>query len=103
MNDRWFDSRQLKCFYWDGKTDYKVVKESDEALNQRINEFGDWLEGQELPDDLKVRTAAEPDDTQSDPASSVIKANRQEKVESKQQEVLALQDYDEVECYGDSD
>ena len=44
MNDRWFDERQLKCFYWDGKTDYKKVRESEEVTNQRINEFGDWLE-----------------------------------------------------------
>lgn len=45
MHDRWFDERQLKCFYWDGKTDYKLVRESDDALNERINEFGDWLDG----------------------------------------------------------
>ena len=32
MHDRWFDERQLKCFYWDGKTDYKIVRESDEVL-----------------------------------------------------------------------
>lgn len=49
MNGRFFDLRQLKCFYWDGKTDYKVVKETKETLNKRINEFGDWLEGQEIP------------------------------------------------------
>lgn len=30
----------------------------------------------------------------------MIKAKREEKLEDKQQ-VLALQDYDEVECYGD--
>ena len=45
MHGRFFDGRELKCFYWDGKTDYKVVKESDEVVNERINEFGDWLEG----------------------------------------------------------
>lgn len=28
MNDRWFDERQLKCYFWDGKIDYKMVKES---------------------------------------------------------------------------
>jgi len=56
MNDRWFDERQLKCFYWDGKTDYKLIRESDEALNERINEFGDWLSGQELPEELKLKT-----------------------------------------------
>ena len=44
MNGRFFDGRKLLCFFWDGKTDYKVVRESDEAVNERINEFGDWLE-----------------------------------------------------------
>ena len=44
MNGRYFDTRQLKCFYWDGKTDFKIVRESDEVMNARINEFGDWLE-----------------------------------------------------------
>ncbi len=57
MNNRWFDERQLKCYYWDGKTDFKVVKESDEVAQSRINQFGDWLEGQELPEELQVRTA----------------------------------------------
>ena len=32
MNNRWFDERQLKCYYWDGKTDFKVVKESEEVI-----------------------------------------------------------------------
>ena len=45
MHGRYFDTRQLECFYWDGKTDYKVVRESKDTVNQRISEFGDWLEG----------------------------------------------------------
>ena len=44
MNGRWYDQRQLKCYYWDGKTDYKQVKESTQVLEARLNEFGDWLE-----------------------------------------------------------
>ena len=28
MNGRFFDGRKLKCYFWDGKTDFKVVKES---------------------------------------------------------------------------
>jgi len=44
MHERFFDTRKLKCFFWDGKTDYKLVRESEEVLNARINEFGDWLE-----------------------------------------------------------
>ena len=48
MNGRFFDGRQIKCYYWDGKTDYRVVKESVEDQNKRIDEFGAWLEEQEL-------------------------------------------------------
>ena len=44
MDERWFDQRQLKCYYWDGTTDYKQVKESVEILQQRVEEFGYWLE-----------------------------------------------------------
>ncbi len=39
MNDRWFDQRQLKCYFWDGKIDYKV-SESLESQQQRIQSFG---------------------------------------------------------------
>ncbi|CDW88320.1 rna binding domain protein [Stylonychia lemnae] len=48
MNGRFFDGRQLKCYFWDGKTDYRVVKESVEEQNRRIDDFGQWLEEQEL-------------------------------------------------------
>ena len=30
MHGRWFDQRQLECFFWDGKTDYKKASESAE-------------------------------------------------------------------------
>ena len=58
MDGRYFDSRQLKCHFWDGKTDYKQVRESEDVIQERIDKFGDWLEGQELPDELKIRRRA---------------------------------------------
>ena len=31
MNGRFFDGREIKCHYWDGKTDYKVRDRDDIA------------------------------------------------------------------------
>lgn len=39
-----FDGRQLQCFLWDGRTDYKMVKESKEDIEKRVEDFGKWLE-----------------------------------------------------------
>ncbi len=47
MNGRFFDGRTLKAEYWDGKTDYRIVRESKEELERRIDEFGKWLDGEE--------------------------------------------------------
>ena len=44
MNKRFFDGRELECFYWDGKTDYRKHKETKEDEERRIEEFGEWLE-----------------------------------------------------------
>jgi hypothetical protein len=48
MDKRAFDYRELKCHFWDGKTDYRKIKESEEAQQDRIDQFGDWLERQEV-------------------------------------------------------
>ena len=55
MDGRFFDSRKLKCFYWDGKTDYKTVRETKQDFNERVEKFGDWLEGQTLPEEFQIR------------------------------------------------
>jgi hypothetical protein len=52
MNGRWYDERQLKCYYWDGKTDYKAVKESLETQEVRLTQFGYWLESEKASFDL---------------------------------------------------
>ena len=51
MNGRFYDGKTIECFYWDGKTDFKVKyfvkqksKEDMEIQNKRIEEFGKWLE-----------------------------------------------------------
>ena len=44
MEGRFFDSRQLKAYFWDGKTDYRIVRETAEELDRRIDDFGKWLE-----------------------------------------------------------
>jgi len=32
MNGRFFDGREIKSYYWDGKTDYRKAKESNEQI-----------------------------------------------------------------------
>lgn len=44
MNGRFFNGRQLESFYWDGKTNYRVTRESQKQQQKRIDEFGEWLE-----------------------------------------------------------
>ena len=46
MNERWFNGKCLECFYWDGKTNYRVSRENLNDQQKRIDEFGKWLEGQ---------------------------------------------------------
>jgi hypothetical protein len=51
MNGRFFDQRELKACFWDGKTDYRIPKESADELNKRIDDFGKWLEGDGLDEE----------------------------------------------------
>ena len=51
MSGRFFDGRQLHAFFWDGKTDYRIVRESNDELNRRIDDFGKWLE-EEQPEQV---------------------------------------------------
>ena len=44
MNGRFYGGRALECAFWDGKTDYKHVRESEEQERQRLEHFGEWLE-----------------------------------------------------------
>lgn len=44
MNGRFYAGRALKCAFWDGKADYKHVRESDAQEQERLQHFGKWLE-----------------------------------------------------------
>ena len=36
MEGRFFDGRKLRCFYWDGKTDYKLNRETQKTYEERV-------------------------------------------------------------------
>lgn len=44
-NKRFFGGREISCFYFDGKTNYKM-QETEEDQKKRLDDFGDWLENQ---------------------------------------------------------
>ena len=46
MNGRFFDARKLLAYFWDGKTDYRIARETNDEINNRIDDFGKWLEEQ---------------------------------------------------------
>lgn len=46
INGRWFGKRQITAETWDGRTKYRIA-ETDAALNQRINKWDEFLEGEE--------------------------------------------------------
>lgn len=45
MKGRYYNGRVIDCFYYDGKTNYKMVEEDAEETLRRIDEFGKWLSG----------------------------------------------------------
>jgi hypothetical protein len=64
MNGRFFGGRKLRCYFWDQTTDYTVVDhvKVERQEQQRIAEFGSWLESQEqeeLPEELRLRVEGE--------------------------------------------
>ena len=54
-------NRKVRASYWDGVTDYTVRDEEKEAKDteKRLDEFGDWLENQELPEEFQLRVGEE--------------------------------------------
>lgn len=43
MNGRFFNQRQIDCFYYDGETDYAHIREDLEDEQKRIEDFGKWM------------------------------------------------------------
>jgi len=55
MNGRFYAGRALDCAFWDGKADYKHVRESDAQEEERIHSFGEWLEQSSSSDEDSVK------------------------------------------------
>jgi HIV Tat-specific factor 1 len=65
MNGRFFGGNKIKCYFWDGATNYSIVsssvrenEEEEKEEEERLNEFGDWLdqEQEELPEEFQLKT-----------------------------------------------
>ena len=48
MNGRLYNGENIECFYHDNITNYRIVRETQEQAEERINEFGAWL-GENIP------------------------------------------------------
>ncbi len=44
LSGRFYNGRTIEAFYWDGRIDYDKQNENMDLQNQRIEEFGKWLE-----------------------------------------------------------
>ena len=55
---RVFDGRKVEAAFWDGVTDYTVRDEAKEKaeMEARHEQFGEWLESQEIPEELRLKT-----------------------------------------------
>mmetsp|Transcript_9063 Transcript_9063/g.19426 ORF Transcript_9063/g.19426 Transcript_9063/m.19426 type:complete len:727 (-) Transcript_9063:1202-3382(-) len=49
--------RRIDASFWDGVTDYTVREEEKEKKeeNKRLDEFGQWLDDQDLPEELRLK------------------------------------------------
>ncbi len=55
--EKWSAGRNIEASYWDGVTDYTVRDEEREQkeMERRQDEFGNWLEHQDLPEEFQLR------------------------------------------------
>ena len=55
---RRFEGNKVEATFWDGVTDYTVRDEAkeQEEMEKRQEEFGNWLESQDLPEELQLKT-----------------------------------------------
>jgi HIV Tat-specific factor 1 len=49
------NGQKVDACYWDGITDFTIYDDATDDAEQRIEEFGQWLESQELPEEFKLR------------------------------------------------
>ncbi|KAL3823581.1 hypothetical protein ACHAXA_005562 [Cyclostephanos tholiformis] len=51
------NGRKVEATYWDGVTDYtcRDIDSEEKDTEKRLDEFGDWLEDQDLPEEFKLQ------------------------------------------------
>jgi len=51
------NGRKVEASYWDGVTDFtcRDVDREEKDTEKRLDEFGDWLEDQDLPEEFKLQ------------------------------------------------
>ena len=49
--------RKIEASYWDGVTDFTAhnAEQEERETEKRLDQFGDWLENQELPEEFKLQ------------------------------------------------
>jgi HIV Tat-specific factor 1 len=54
---RIFNGRKVEATFWDSVTDYNVRDEEKEKAEteKRHEQFGDWLESQDIPEELRLQ------------------------------------------------
>ena len=60
MDGRYFGGARMRCYYWDGVTNFDAGAgagddAADEEEDARHTDFGDWLDEQEVPEELQLR------------------------------------------------
>lgn len=58
MNGRFFGGQRIRCFFWDGVTDYTVAKSEavlDTEEKKRLAEYGDWLDSQDVSAEFRLQ------------------------------------------------
>ena len=59
MDGRFFGGRKIRSYFWDGVTDFTVAKSEiliEKEELKRLDEFGDYLDNQELSEEFQLRT-----------------------------------------------
>ena len=54
-------TKKMHTIYWDGVTDYTTVnyEKEEEDTNNRLEDFGNWLDNQQVPEEFKLRVEGE--------------------------------------------
>ena len=57
FNGKIIRGKKIEASYWDGVTDFTVRNEEQETKNaeKRLDEFGNWLDNQELPEEFQLQ------------------------------------------------